>query len=364
MKILFVAPNLNAGGAEKVFVTIVNNLSEIGYNCEVILLKKEGKLLDRLSEDIVVHDVGNGNIIYKLFALKKLISEKSPDLVFSIIGHVNVMLAFLKFFFFRRLRFVARENAVHSVWFKQDINLKKKILLILYKILLKKLDLVIVQTEFMKTDVINMFRLKESQVVVISNPIDFEQIDYLKNQPLDNEILWDESKEHIIAVGRLEDVKDYPRMIQMMKKIPDNFVLDIFGIGKENKNLKTLIYEINVEDKVFLHGYNRNVYKYMTNSEFLIITSKRESFPNVVIEANACSIPALSLNIPGGISEVISIDNINGKIFDKECELENFIKNGEFKYFSKSKIRDFAEENFSISDFMDKILKVIISKGD
>ncbi|VTT36012.1 MULTISPECIES: glycosyltransferase [unclassified Enterococcus] len=361
-KILFVAPNLNPGGAEKVLVTIVNNLSKMGFNCSLVLLSEKGKLLSSINPEIKVIEVKGKNIFSRLHSLKCIIKDNSPEVVFSIIGHVNIMLSFLKIIYFREITFIGRENAVHSIWFKKNKNLKKSLLYCSYKIFLKHLDTIIAQSEFMKKDINEMFAVKENQISVISNPIDFDSIEENSNLPLDKSVKWDFDKQHIISVGRLETVKDYPRMFNIIKNLSDDYILDVFGEGKEKESLNELIKRNKLQDKIILHGYNNNVYRYMKLSNFLILTSERESFPNVILEANTCGIPALCLEIPGGIREVISEDEINGKVFADECDLIDYIAKEKYLHFHSCDIKKYISDNFSLEAFLKKILVLIKKK--
>src|SRR5699024_1941388 len=107
------------------------------------------------------------------------------------------------------------------------------------------------------------------------------------------------------AVGRLEKVKNYQSMIEIMKLLPERYHLNIFGEGSEKEELENHINEMNLESQVTLHGFISNPYKYMSQSSILLLTSTRETFPNLVLEANACGFYVIAYDIPGGIGEII-----------------------------------------------------------
>jgi len=49
----------------------------------------------------------------------------------------------------------------------------------------------------------------------------------------------------------------------------------------------------------------------MKNADLFLLTSQREGFPNVLIEANALGIPIVAFACPGGITEIIE-EGLNG----------------------------------------------------
>ena len=53
-KLFFATHNLDLGGIETALVTLVNDLSERGYDITIALEKREGVFLDRLSKKIKV----------------------------------------------------------------------------------------------------------------------------------------------------------------------------------------------------------------------------------------------------------------------------------------------------------------------
>src|SRR5690625_2278523 len=104
-KILFVSPNLHHGGAESVLVKILNNIDLTQFDIKLVLLRKEGKHLSKLNNYIKVIDLNSKNPIISFFKLRSILKKENPDYVFSIIGHVNLILSLLKSLFFRNTTF-------------------------------------------------------------------------------------------------------------------------------------------------------------------------------------------------------------------------------------------------------------------
>ncbi|WP_432356951.1 glycosyltransferase [Sporosarcina sp. UB5] len=356
-KILFVAPNLHHGGAEAVLIKILNNINLDLFDVKLVLVKKEGGHLSKLKEEINIIDLDCKSAIFSIPKLKRVIELEKPDIVFSIIGHINLILSSLKLLFFKKVTFIGRENIVYSEWLFKNMSQKKRVLSFAYKALLRKLDYVIVQSKYMAKQVQDYFKVNSNNVVVLNNPIEHSKIELLGTESI-SEDLWRNDKVNLIAVGRIEKVKNYSLMVDIMEKLPQNFHLNILGDGNERGNLEGYITNKGLDDRVTIHGFVGNPYKYMKQSFALLLTSTRESFPNVVIEANACGTYVFSFNMPGGISEIIK-NNLNGDLIP-EGNIDDFVgkilEKYESGYDSQAIIKD--NKKYSIDDYMDGVYKL------
>ncbi|HIC87762.1 MAG TPA: hypothetical protein EYP03_06135 [Aquificae bacterium] len=95
-KILVFIPSLAGGGSERFIVYFVNNLDREKFDIKLALIKKEGPYLDELKKDIPVIDLNSKRARYALFKIIKLIKDEKPDLVFSTLGYLNILLAMVK----------------------------------------------------------------------------------------------------------------------------------------------------------------------------------------------------------------------------------------------------------------------------
>jgi len=358
-KILFVSPNLHHGGAESVLVKILNNIDLTQFDIKLVLLRKEGKHLSKLNNYIKVIDLNSKNPIISFFKLRSILKKENPDYVFSIIGHVNLILSLLKSLFFRNTTFLGRENVVYSEWLYKDITMKKRVLAIGYKIFLKRLDYVIVQSTYMANQVQDYFRVPEGKLIILNNPIEHERIAILSSEDINND-KWQEDKINLISIGRIEKVKNYYAMVDIIELLPEKFQLNIFGEGNEQENLEKYINYKGLKERITIHGFVENPYKYLKKSHALLLTSERESFPNVVLEANACGIYAITFDMPGGIKDIIK-NGINGSIVsDKQIEeFANEIMKSYKQGYNAQKITE-INKRYSIDKYMNELYNKFI----
>lgn len=358
-KILFVAPNLHHGGAEAVLIKILNSIDLNLFDVKLVLVKKVGGHLSKLRKEINIIDLDCKSAIFSIPKLKRTIESENPDFVFSIIGHINLILASLKILFFNKITFIGRENVVYNEWLFKEKTFKKRILAVGYRILLKRLDYVVVQSNFMANQVQQYFKVAKDNIVVLNNPIEHNKIDLLSNE-LDLGDMWKHDKVNLVAVGRLEKVKNYSSMIDILEILPQNFHLNILGDGNERNNLEDYISRKGLSDRVTVHGFVENPYKFMKKSFALLLTSTRESFPNVVIEANACGIYVVSFKMPGGVSEIIK-DDINGNLItngNKNAFANKLVEVYRKGYNSEEIIK--CSRKYGIDEYMTDFYKLLV----
>lgn len=360
-KILFVAPNLKPGGAEKVLVKILNNIDKKNYDIKLILLKKTGNLINTLDSSVDVIDLDIEKSIFSMFKLYKVIKKEKPEVIFSIIGQINIILAFFKVFFFKDIFFIGRENAVYSEWLYKDITFTKRIMHVLYRVLLNKLDIVLAQSNFMKEQIIEFFNVPIEKINTFYNPIEISKINILKNKTINNKN-WNRDKVNLIAIGRIEDVKNYKDMVDVVARLDEKFHLNIFGSGSKENELISYLQSKKLTDRVTLYGFVENPYKYIKSSFILLLTSKRESLPNVVLEASACGVYTIAYNMPGGISEII-MDKVNGElvgngnIVEMSEKISKIYNNG----YDKEKVKA-SSTKYNIKEYIENITNLLDSK--
>jgi len=124
----------------------------------------------------------------------------------------------------------------------------------------------------------------------------------------------DGKSKRVIAVGRLEWVKGYDRLLDAWKIVSDkhpNWHLDIFGVGTWEQKLKNQQKKLGLEDKLTIHPATPKINIEYSNSSIFVGTSHFEGFPLVLLEAMQVGLPCVAFDCPFGPSAVIN-DGQNG----------------------------------------------------
>ena len=172
---------------------------------------------------------------------------------------------------------------------------------------MKKSDLVIAVSQDIKEKIIKRGIL-ERKIEVIHNSIKCSDDMHLD--------INDSKKERrkFISIGRLELVKNYSELIKAFSKLPQDYSLDIYGVGDEMTNLSQQIDELGLSNRVRLMGFVENASRLIKNYDFYIQPSLYETFGLCLLESMQQSVPVLCSNV-GGMKEIVS-DSFNGFVID------------------------------------------------
>jgi len=356
-KVLFVMHELRLGGAERVMVNLANNFEDENTEVHFCIFRNRGQLISSLAPNIEFHCLNSSRVLTGTYSLAKLILKIQPDLILSSITHVNLLLSILKIFpGFRKFNFVSREPNNPSIRAK---HIKKsKLLDTLYSRTINNFNKVIAQSEYMKEDILNSYKIRERKIKVIPNPLDTGYIDWKLIQKNDSP-LFPSNKIKLLAVGGLRKQKNFSFLVESMKHLNEKFHLTIIGEGEERNLLEEVISENGLADKVTLLGEISNPYIYMEEADLLCMTSHYEGFPNVVLEANYCGTFALALRAPG-VNEEVIINEVNGVLvedYDKK-HFSAMVEKYSQQKFSKQEIKN-TIERYKVKNIVKKYKELI-----
>ncbi|MEJ8585480.1 glycosyltransferase [Riemerella anatipestifer] len=307
-EIIFILPDMEMGGAERIVTTIANHLPREKFTPKIMLLRKEGGYLDFLKKDIEVIDLKTPRIRHSLKPILREIWRRKPDIVFSGFGEVN---AYLSIFtrLFPKVKFIARETNVVSK------HITRKEIKFFYKFY-NNFHTIIAQSDDMAEDLIKNFNIKPNKITKINNPVDFEFIDQQLSISKRPELYSNEAK-NVVAIGNLSERKGFDNLLKVFSFLKNEPIkLHILGDGKD-KQMKE---DLGLSNVIF-HGKQKNPYQFLKYADLFILSSRYEGFPNVLLEAGACGTYALANNCPGGINEIIK-HGVNGEVANIENHKE------------------------------------------
>ena len=320
MKIVYCLNNLyQLGGIVKIISQKVNTLSEIENNqIFIVVLDRKKNNLFYISNKIKVIDLridfsqlDNLKGIKYFITLIKLhwITRKclkstlnliKPDIVISVGQWEKNIIPFIygKWKTIREFHF-SRFYRNHLKYSKKKyIDKIFKFLISHFEILiLKKYDKIVILTNEDK----QLNWKKWENICVIPNPI-----------PIDIVITSKHENNEIISIGRLTEQKNYKSLINIFSKISPIFPdwsLKIYGDGPERENLLNQIFNLNLQDKIFLEGECLNINKIYERGSIFALTSIYEGMPLVILEAMKAGLPVISYDCPCGPKDLIN----NGK---------------------------------------------------
>jgi glycosyltransferase involved in cell wall biosynthesis len=145
------------------------------------------------------------------------------------------------------------------------------------------------------------------RVDIVNNPVVTPELYRLVNEPVDHPWFGRGNIPVILGVGRLAPQKDFGALVKAFAEVRIHRAarLVIVGEGPERNELERLARELGVYDDFSLPGFCRNPYALMARSAMLVLSSRWEGSPNVLVEAMACGTPVVSTDCPHGPAETL-----------------------------------------------------------
>ena len=313
IKILFLVPNLNIGGAERTIVNLLNGIDKNKFICKLILYQKEGELLKKLKPHTKVINLSVSNSGLAILKITKHLNIEKPDVVFSTLRYPNAAMYISSKLCTSNPKVIIRETNNFTA-----AGLKVNPLEIFVSWCYRNADKVISLSKGVALDLRKRHQISKNKIKVIYNPVDTNYIRKEGKKKLNIKIPRDFSKKskfNMISVGSLEIQKGHDILIKSLKKIKNiDFYLFIVGKGSQQKSLQRLIDDCKLSDRIFLTGELKNPYNLISRSDLFVLPSRWEGFGHVIVESMALGTPVLSSNCKSGPNEIIT-NNINGKLF-------------------------------------------------
>ncbi len=312
MNIGILIPNLSGGGAERVATNVGNYLSECGNNVyyfffgevskdkyEIIgnrvvvrLPKKYELIMDRNDAKNAANEIKG---VKKLYKIDVTISFMEPANLLNVLSKNNDRIIISV----RTL--LSKRSELSGFWYNKHVINK----------LYSKADRVVVPSSYIKNDMLANYGLNGRKIVIIPNTIKKEEVDDR------NQKEWIYGRHTALCVGRLDAVKQHDRIIKafsLVRKKVSDAKLVICGEGLLKEYLCYVVRKLGIDESVFFMGFVNNISYYYKNSRVFVMASKAEGFPNSMLEAMSYRCPVVSTACPGGIYDILNIDNDNDEV--------------------------------------------------
>ncbi|MDQ3041745.1 MAG: glycosyltransferase [Acidobacteriota bacterium] len=313
-------PSLYAGGAERIFTHLINNLDRERFEPQLALGLIRGNFLENIKKDVVLYELKAERARNATPSLLKLVWKLRPQTIVSTLG-MNFAASLAKPLMPPKTRVVLREGSSPTAFLvdvARQSPARAKFYRQGYKYIYGFADSIICQSDFMRDDIERNLQVSAEKLHRIYNPVDFEQIDRLADEPT-ADFFCNEGVQ-LIAVGRLAYEKAYDILLKafaIVKRTNPLATLSFFGEGDDRNALENLTRDLQLNGSVYFRGFQSNPYSYMKQADIFILSSRYEGFSNVLVESLACGTPVVATDCPSANREVIE-EGVNGWFAENE----------------------------------------------
>lgn len=293
-KIVFVIPDMPGGGTERVVALLANEYSRRGIPTAILLFAGNERAypLDSRIEVVSVGVPSGGSFLERLGRLRRMRrfyreNKNCQIWAFSAMGAVFSAVAALG----QRHFFLVSERNDPTRYEHRRIR----------DLCYRRADVVVCQT----ADAVKSFPAGiRKKSVVIPNPLELREEPYAG-----------EREKRIVAVGRLNAQKNHKLLLRAFAafaKRHGNYVLEIYGQGELEAELKALAAELGIDRSVMFKGFSTKVLADIRTASMFVLSSDYEGISNSMLEAMALGLPVIATDCPIGGSRMYIRDGENG----------------------------------------------------
>ncbi|MEO7457298.1 MAG: glycosyltransferase family 4 protein [Gemmatimonadaceae bacterium] len=298
--VCLVIASLQAGGAERVMVSLAAGLTARGWRVVLITLASADTDFYPVPTGVVRHSLDmmmpSGSVVQaamrnvsRLRVLRRAIASESPVMSISFVDKTNVLtllaMAGTGFPVIVSERIDPRHYHPGLAW--QTLR----------RLVYPTAAALVVQTQAVVPWAHTVAR--RAEVAVIPNPVpDAEQAPHPRTR-----------RQRIVGVGRLVPQKGFDVLIAAFATIAARHAdwdLMIIGGGPLHDELLNRAVAAGVADRVTFTGVRPDVHALVAESEIFVLSSRFEGFPNTLVEAMALGCAVVACACPSGPEEIIS----------------------------------------------------------
>ena len=308
-------PSIERGGVENVLVSLLNSSSsQVKY--EVLTVRCNPEVEARFPSNVNVirldQDRRRGRTVSTIISIPPLarhLMRNDADALLVFQGALAAVVA--KAISRKSIPLIMRESNTPSAALAKSV-LTRHAKLMLKQVVYKSSTAIVALSEYARNDILAL-GADPQKVNLIHNPLGLAQVVQQAQEEVNHDWLREESGlEVVIGVGRFAHQKDFATLIKafaMVRSKRKSVRLLLIGDGSERPVLKQLATDLDVNESVDMLGFKLNPHKFMSRSSVFVLPSRYEGLPNVLIEAQACRVPCIATDAPGGSAEVL----MNGK---------------------------------------------------
>ncbi|MBD9476405.1 glycosyltransferase [Achromobacter sp. ACM01] len=306
--VLFVAPDLH-GGVGRCVAFIVDALPEQGVDSALFLLRSRIREYPvsnpKVTRALPVNESPTALRLMLPVAFFKLLMQIRRDKPAIVCSHgllCNMLVVAAKKLLRGKFATVAFEHSSPAIHYGASRMRRLKCWLVSQTY--RRHDAVVGVSRGVKEDLVSMFPPLRGKVHTIYNGVPLENVRTQGGRGGDDPA--QPAPYHVVAVGRLEAVKDYATLIDAAALLDDPGIrFTILGEGSEHAALQKRIDERGSRSPVTLAGHIDNPFPVIAGAGAFALTSLRESFGNVLVEALCLGVPVISTDCPHGPAEIL-----------------------------------------------------------
>jgi glycosyltransferase involved in cell wall biosynthesis len=289
--VVFVLPDLNGGGAQRVMLNLARTLDPSRFSPRIIVLGRGDQLSSELPEGIPVERLNARRLRDGLPALIRALRRLKPELAISALGYVNLALLAIRPLLARTQIVVREANTVSATLSAIPRGVPGRFL---YARLYPRATVIIAQSDKIAAEIRAL--APRAKVDILLNPVD---VNRLRARVRATSLARSGTGLRLVAAGRLTRQKGFDLLIPLIARLPGDAFLTIYGDGPDRAALEAQIVAHGLSSQVSLPGFSADLPGAIAGADFFVLPSRWEGLPNVALESLALGTPVVASDQAG-----------------------------------------------------------------
>lgn len=305
-RLVFVLRDLEVGGAERATIRLANYAARQGVDTHIVVLTGTGALRGEVDSRVSLHDVRVRRIRGAALPLRRLLTRLRPDAVMATLPQVNALTVMVARSMTRRPRVTVREAndpRYEAPYSRRFGSLFRHFLAWTYR----RADAVIAVSEGVREGVISTYGVRPDRVIAIANA---SLDDEIGNRALEHlgDGWYSGLERRVVCVARFSEQKDHATLLEAFRRLNrgPEVGLVLVGGGPLEAALRSRIDELGLNDRVKMVTGETNPFRWLRSAHALVLSSRWEGSPNVLVEAMALGVPVVATDCPSGPREILA----------------------------------------------------------
>lgn len=322
IKVLFLIPSLDKGGAENVLINLVNNMNSDKFLVTVQTIFDHDSQKNLLNPSVKYKSFmqkpfhGNSRLMAIIPAgvlYKRIINEKYDVVVSYLEGPTSHIINGCPYSETKKVAWIHTAFDTDRSFYAGFRSKTKAIEAY------QKYDRIAFVAQMAQERFCQIAGCDFLQSRVLYNTIESDKIAQYSNEAIDD-MTFDQTEINIISVGKIQPVKGYDRLARIHKRLRDdgiNIHTYLLGEGEQQSEIEKYIREKKLQTSFTFLGFRNNPYKYVAKADLYVCSSRREGFSTSVTESLIVGTPVVSTRC-SGMQELLGDKNEFGIITDND----------------------------------------------
>jgi glycosyltransferase involved in cell wall biosynthesis len=302
VRVALLLPELVGGGAERVLLEVAHGLVEHEIDVDIVLVRSGGALRDSVPNGARVVDLHVKRTLFAGRRLRRYLARERPTVVISALTPTNVANVVVSRLVRPRIPTIVTQ---HSMTAAHSTTKADRGGILASRWSFPHADRIVAVSEGVATDLVVRVGIDAERISVIHNPVISSRLFASAEATVEHPWLVDKVGRVLLAVGRLTSQKDFATLFRAVALLPSDHRLVVLGEGELRDELSELAERLGIRERVDLPGYAANPYPSFASADVVVLSSRSEGLPTVLIEALPFTCGIVSTDCPSGPREIL-----------------------------------------------------------